>query len=172
MLTLAALFLAATTFSLPGGSAVELGIPLKKSLPLPAGCEKIGTNYVAYPCAEYRSEVIKEGYIMSTSQVANLFGALSKEHAFHFQPDDSAQYLVIRVKNTGPLAARGVIKCQLSSDYLPFKVQIPNLKPHMETFAHYAIPLQTFNPSIEPATDDDKFIHLEWEILSIILDLE
>ena len=172
MLTLAAALLAFNLFVEPSEkSTVELSTPAP-AIALPVGAEKIQANYVSIPCTDYKSEVIKEGYIMSTTQVAHLFGALSQEHAFTFQPDDTAHYLVVRVKNTGSLPARGVIKCQISSEYLPFKVQIPNLSPHMETFAHYVIPLQPFSPSAEPAKDDERFVHLDWDTLSIILDLE
>lgn len=59
-------------------STIEFSKPVKRDLPLPSGCEMIGANHVAYPCADYKSEVIKEGFIMSTGQVASLFGALSK----------------------------------------------------------------------------------------------
>ncbi len=172
MLTLAALMLASIWSGEPSEkSTVKLSAPIPE-IGLPAGSEKIQANYVSIPCTDYKSEVIKEGYIMSTSQVAHLFGALSQEHAFNFQPDDSAHYLVVRVKNTGSLPARGVIKCQISPEYLPFKVQIPNLNPHMETFAHYVIPLQPFSPSAEAAKNDERFVHLDWDSLSIILDLE
>lgn len=172
MLTLAAALLAFNPLGDPSEkSTVELSTPASE-IALPTGSEKIQANYVSIPCPDYKSEVIKEGYIMSTSQVAHLFGALSQDHTFTFQPDDTAHYLVVRVKNTGSLPARGVIKCQISSEYLPFKVQIPNLNAHMETFAHYVIPLQPFSPSAEPAKNDDRFVHLDWDSLSIVLDLE
>ncbi len=181
---LATLLLAASgpkapPFTPPHGSTVEFTTTLPDSdedndraIVLPNGCEVIRGTRVSYPCPDYKSEVIKEGFIMSTGQVAHLFGALSKEHAFSFHPDDSAHYLVIRVKNTGCLPARGVISCELSPDYLPFKVQIPYLRPYMETFAHYVIPLQPFSSTPEAVKEHDRFVHLDWEILSIILDLE
>ena len=169
----------APPFLPPHGSTVEFTTTLPDSdeagdreIVLPNGCEVIRTSRVSYPCPDYKSEVLKEGFIMSTSQVAHLFGALSKEDAFSFQPDDSAHYLVIRVKNTGCLPARGIINCELSSEYLPFKVQIPYLRPYMENFAHYVIPLQPFSPTAETGKNFDRFVHLDWELLSIILDLE